>query len=160
MKWMTFVVSLLLLQMSCVHKPPIAGVNEFNFKEKYRRVAISVSDDEVDGYIIDYPVPPERTFKVGDHPVWTIVNNTASQSVVSVKIGNFRSRGDDSICDNGMKEFELKTEIPAGQEKTFPADECTIKDPGASSKRYRYNITARVGSGVSVTMDPIIVITR
>lgn len=159
MKWMALVVALVLLQVSCVQKP-IAGLNEFKLTEKYRRVAISVSDDEVDGYIIDYPVPPERTLKVGDHPVWTIVNNTSSQSVVSVKIGNFRSRGDDSICDNGMREFALNGDIPAGQEKTFPADECSVKDPGASPKRYRYNITARIGSGASVTMDPIIVITR
>lgn len=159
MKWMVLVVALILLQVSCVHKP-IAGLNEFKLTEKYRRIAISVSDDEVDGYIIDYPVPPERTLKAGDHPVWTIVNNTASQSVVSVKVGNFRSHGDDSICENGMKEFALNTEIPAGQERTFPVDECTVKDPGESAKRYRYNITAKVGSGVSVTMDPIIVITR
>lgn len=170
MRWIVPFSFILLLQMACAHK------NTEHSKEaaqtqatqtmqatletgssNERRVAVSVSDDTAQPFVINEPVPPSRLVEPGQKIRWTFLNNSASKNIVSVTIDKFQSGDDDSICADGTKDFHFGT-IPKGEERSLVG--CVVKEPDTMPKSYKYNISVCGASPPCALLDPIIVITR
>lgn len=160
MKRALLVVSIIFLFFaSCVH----TKTDGDHGRGGKKRIAIAVSGNMKNGYVIEEPVPSEAILNYGRKVKWNIINNTEDATITYVKVCDFDANGDKAPFEGTAADqvFEWNTELLPGEEHPEKESNSAKTLSNGETRSYKYGIEVKVKSGMNPEKrDPKVIITE